>query len=110
MERLGIKPEVYRADVYKRANTTMPSDRLLPEGRREARILKEVSGRAVPGLEPFDASARSAAGRTPLTLQDSTWMRDGDYVCSHGSQGTVSMATGKAGLAVDWPARWPIFR
>jgi len=34
-----------------------------------------------------------------------------DYVCSCGSQGTVSMAGGgKLVWRVDWPARWPIFR
>ncbi|WP_273466847.1 lysine--tRNA ligase, partial [Methanothrix sp.] len=114
MERLGIRPEVYRADVlYKEGKYNDAIKTAFSRKDDIARILKEVSGRAVPeGWCPFDAICK-ACGRTNTThvtgfdLDAETV----DYVCSCGSQGTVSMAGGgKLVWRVDWPARWPIFR
>jgi len=114
MERLGIKPEVYRADVlYKEGKYNDAIKTAFSRKDDIARILKEVSGRAVPeGWSPFDAICK-VCGRTNTThvtgfdLDAETV----DYVCSCGSQGTVSMAGGgKLVWRVDWPARWPIFR
>jgi lysyl-tRNA synthetase class 1 len=114
MERLGIKPEVYRADVlYKEGKYNDAIKTAFSRKDDIARILKEVSGRDVPeGWSPFDAICK-ACGRTNTThvtgfdLDAETV----DYVCSCGSQGTVSMAGGgKLVWRVDWPARWPIFR
>jgi len=114
MERLGIRPEVYRADVlYKEGKYNDAIKTAFSRKDDIARILKEVSGRDVPeGWCPFDAICK-ACGRTNTThvtgfdLDAETV----DYVCSCGSQGTVSMAGGgKLVWRVDWPARWPIFR
>ena len=114
MKRLGIKPEVYRADVlYKEGKYNDAIKTAFSRKDDIARILKEVSGRAVPeGWSPFDAICK-VCGRTNTThvtgfdLDAETV----DYVCSCGSSGTVSMAGGgKLVWRVDWPARWPIFR
>jgi len=114
MERLGIRPEVYRADVlYKEGKYNDAIKTAFSRKDDIARILKEVSGRDVPeGWSPFDAICK-VCGRTNTThvtgfdLDAETV----DYVCSCGSQGTVSMAGGgKLVWRVDWPARWPIFR
>mgnify|MGYP000843567211 FL=1 len=114
MERLGIRPEVYRADVlYKEGKYNDAIKTAFSRKDDIARILKEVSGRAVPeGWSPFDAICK-VCGRTNTThvtgfdLDAETV----DYVCSCGSSGTVSMAGGgKLVWRVDWPARWPIFR
>jgi lysyl-tRNA synthetase class 1 len=114
MERLGIRPEVYRADVlYKEGKYNDAIKTAFSRKDDIARILKEVSGRDVPeGWSPFDAICK-VCGRTNTThvtgfdLDAETV----DYVCSCGSSGTVSMAGGgKLVWRVDWPARWPIFR
>ena len=113
MERLGIKPEVFRADVlYKEGAYNEAIKTALRRKDDIARILKEVSGRDVPeGWSPFDAIC-SSCGRTNTThvtgfdLEAETV----DYQCSCGSSGTVSMSGGgKLVWRVDWPARWPIF-
>jgi lysyl-tRNA synthetase class 1 len=114
MERLGIKPEVFRADVlYKEGKYVGAIKTALERKDDIARILKEVSGRAVPeGWSPFDAIC-SSCGRTNTTcvigfdLEKETV----DYECKCGSKGTVSMrGGGKLVWRVDWPARWPIFK
>jgi len=114
MERLGIKPEVYRADVlYKEGKYVDAIKTALQHKDDIARILKEVSGREVPaGWSPFDAIC-SACGRTNTThvtgfdLDRETV----DYECQCGSRGSVSMSGGgKLVWRVDWPARWPIFK
>ncbi|HPT36975.1 MAG TPA: lysine--tRNA ligase, partial [Methanothrix sp.] len=113
MERLGIRPEVYRADVlYKEGKYNEAIKTALQKKDDIARILKEVSGRDVPlGWSPFDAIC-SSCGRTNTTkvtgfdLEAETV----DYVCKCGSSGTVKMSGGgKLVWRVDWPARWPIF-
>lgn len=114
MERLGIKPEIYRADLlYKEGRYNEAIKTAFSRKDEIARILKEVSGRAVPeGWSPFDAIC-SVCGRTNTTRVTGFDLdaETVDYVCSCGSQGTVSMAGGgKLVWRVDWPARWPIFR
>ena len=113
MERLGIKPEVFRADVlYKEGKYVDAIKTALQRKDDIARILKEVSGRDVPpGWSPFDVIC-STCGRTNTTkvtgfdLEKETV----DYACSCGSEGVVSMSGGgKLVWRVDWPARWPIF-
>jgi lysyl-tRNA synthetase class 1 len=113
MERLGIKPEVFRADVlYKEGKYVDAIKTALQRKDDIARILKEVSGREVPpGWSPFDVIC-STCGRTNTTkvtgfdLEKETV----DYACSCGSEGVVSMSGGgKLVWRVDWPARWPIF-
>jgi lysyl-tRNA synthetase class 1 len=113
MQRLGIKPEVYRADVlYKEGKYVGAIKTALSRKDDIARILKEVSGRDVPeGWSPFDAIC-PACGRTNTTRVTGFDLdaESVDYACSCGSQGTVSMrGGGKLVWRVDWPARWPIF-
>jgi lysyl-tRNA synthetase class 1 len=113
MQRLGIKPEVYRADVlYKEGKYVGAIKTALSRKDDIARILKEVSGRDVPeGWSPFDAIC-PACGRTNTTHVTGFDLdaESVDYACSCGSQGTVSMrGGGKLVWRVDWPARWPIF-
>ncbi|MGB4086275.1 lysine--tRNA ligase [Methanothrix sp.] len=114
MERLGIKPEIYRADLlYKEGRYNEAIKTAFSRKDEIARILKEVSGRAVPeGWSPFDAIC-SVCGRTNTTrvIGFDLDAETVDYVCSCGSQGTVPMAGGgKLVWRVDWPARWPIFQ
>ena len=114
MQRLGIKPEVYRADVlYKEGKYVGAIKTALSRKDDIARILKEVSGRDVPeGWSPFDAIC-PACGRTNTTRVTGFDLdaESVDYACSCGSQGTVSMrGGGKLVWRVDWPARWPIFK
>jgi len=113
MERLGIRPEVYRADVLYKEGKYVDAIKTALQRRDDlARILLEVSGRAVPeSWSPFDAIC-SVCGRTNTTrvtgfdLDEETV----DYECSCGASGTVSMrGGGKLVWRVDWPARWPIF-
>ena len=113
MERLGIKPQVYRADqLYKEGKYNEAIKTALRRRDDIARILKEVSGRDVPeGWSPFDAIC-SACGRTNTTRVTGFDLdaETVDYTCSCGSQGTVPMrGGGKLVWRVDWPARWPIF-
>ncbi len=114
MERLGIKPEVYRADVlYKQGKFVEAIKTALSRRDDIARILKEVSGRDVPaGWSPFQvictACVRTNTSRVtgfdPLNETVS-------YECDCGSRGVVSMrGGGKLVWRVDWPARWPIFK
>jgi len=114
MERLGIKPEVYRADVlYKEGKYVEAIKTALSRRDDIARILKEVSGRDVPaGWSPFDAIC-SSCGRTNTTRVTGFDLNREtvDYECQCGSRGTVSMSGGgKLVWRVDWPARWPIFK
>jgi lysyl-tRNA synthetase class 1 len=114
MQRLGIKPEIYRADVlYKEGKYVDAIKTALSRKDDIARILKEVSGRDVPeGWSPFDAIC-PACGRTNTTRVTGFDLdaESVDYACSCGSQGTVSMrGGGKLVWRVDWPARWPIFK
>lgn len=113
MERLDIKPEVFRADVlYKEGKYNDAIKTALSRKDDIARILKEVSGRDVPpGWSPFDAIC-SVCGRTDTTSVTGFDLdaETVDYTCKCGSQGTVSMSGGgKLVWRVDWPARWPIF-
>jgi lysyl-tRNA synthetase, class I len=113
MERLGIRPEIFRADVlYKEGKYVGAIKTALSRSDDIARILKEVSGREVPaGWSPFDAIC-TTCGRTNTTkvtgfdLEKETV----DFECTCGTRGTVSMSGGgKLVWRVDWPARWPIF-
>jgi lysyl-tRNA synthetase class 1 len=114
MRRLGIRPEVHRADIlYKEGRYTEAIKTALAKKDEIASILKEVSGRDVPAdWSPFDAICQQC-GRTNTTkvvgfdLDKETV----DYICSCGASGKVSMrGGGKLVWRVDWPARWPIFR
>lgn len=113
MERLGIKPEIYRADVLYKQGRYVGVIKTALERRDEiARILKEVSGRDVPASwSPFDPICQSCGrmGTSQVVgfdLENETV----DYQCQCGSRGTVSMrGGGKLVWRVDWPARWSIF-
>jgi len=113
MERLGIRPEIFRADVlYKEGKYVGAIKTALSHKDEIARILKEVSGREMPeGWSPFDAIC-ATCGKTNTTkvtgfdLEEETV----DYECQCGAKGTASMrGGGKLVWRVDWPARWPIF-
>ncbi len=114
MEKLGIKPHVYKADaLYKEGKFVEAIKTALIRRDDIARILKDVSGRDVPdNWSPFQAVCRSC-GRTNTTkvVGSSLEAETVDYECTCGSSGTVSMrGGGKLVWRVDWPARWPIFR
>jgi lysyl-tRNA synthetase class 1 len=113
LERLGIRPEVYRADVmYKEGKFVEAIKTALKRRDDIARILKEVSGRDVSmDWSPFQAICECCR-RTDTTkvigfdLENETV----EYECECGSRGVVSMrGGGKLVWRVDWPARWPIF-
>ena len=113
MERLGIHPEIFRADaLYKEGKYVEAIKTALSRRDEIARILKEVSGREMPeGWSPFDAIC-ATCGKTNTTkvtgfdLDKETV----DYECQCSARGTVSMrGGGKLVWRVDWPARWPIF-
>jgi len=113
MERLGIKPEVYRADVlYKQGEYVGVTKTALQHRDEIARILKEVSGREVPaGWSPFDPICQVCGrmGTSQVTGYDLE-RETVDYRCQCGASGTVSMrGGGKLVWRVDWPARWSIF-
>jgi lysyl-tRNA synthetase, class I len=113
LEKLGIKPEVYRADkLYKEGKYNQAIKTALSRRDEIARILKEVSGREVkPDWSPFDAIC-NLCGRTNTTRVTGFDLgrETVDYECQCGSKGTVSMnGGGKLVWRVDWPARWPIF-
>jgi lysyl-tRNA synthetase class 1 len=114
LERLGIRPEIYRADVlYKEGRYVEAIKTALAKREDIARILEGVSGRKVPASwSPFDAICQ-CCGRTNTTrvtgfdLERETV----EYECQCGCRGTVSMkGGGKLVWRVDWPARWPIFK
>lgn len=113
MERLDIKPEVYRADVmYKEGKFVEAIKTALTRQDDIARILKEVSGRDVPpNWSPFQAICE-CCGRTNTTRVTGfdPEKETVEYECECGSKGVVSMrGGGKLVWRVDWPARWPIF-
>ncbi len=113
LERLGIKPEVYRADVmYKEGKFVEAIKTALQRRDDIARILKEVSGREVPAnWSPFQAICE-CCGRTNTTRVTGFDPKTEtvEYECECGSKGIVSMrGGGKLVWRVDWPARWPIF-
>jgi len=94
---LGINPEVFRADaLYKEGKYVGAIKTALERKDDIARILKEVSGRAVPMAgAPLTLSARAAAERTPhvsrvLILRRRLWTTNASAV----SKGTVSMRGG----------------
>jgi lysyl-tRNA synthetase class 1 len=113
MERLDIKPEVFRADVLYKQGAYVDVIKTALERRDEiARILKEVSGRDVPaGWSPFDPICQTC-GRmgTSQVVGFDLEKETVDYQCQCGATGTVSMrGGGKLVWRVDWPARWSIF-
>ncbi len=114
MERLGIKPEIFRADVLYKQGRYVEAIKIALQRRDDiARILKEVSGREMPaGWSPFDAICQ-CCGRmntTKVTGFDAE-EETVDYECQCGGGGTVSMrGGGKLVWRVDWPARWPLFK
>ncbi len=114
MERLGIKPEIYRADVmYKEGKFVNAITTALQHRDDIARILKEVSGRDVPeNWSPFQVICESC-GRTNTSkvIGFDPESETVEYECECGSKGVVSMrGGGKLVWRVDWPARWPIFK
>jgi len=114
LERLGIRPEVYRADrMYKDGHYVDAIKAALLRRDEIAKILKEVSGRDLPaGWSPLDAICESCGrlNSTKVTGFD----LDGetaDYVCRCGHAGTTSFrGGGKLAWRIDWPARWSILK
>jgi len=114
MEKLGIKPEIYRADeLYKKGVYIDSIKTALAKRDNIARILKEVSGREVPETwSPFDPICQ-CCGRTNTTKVTGFDLENEivDYECNCGCKGSASMSGGgKLVWRVDWPARWPIFK
>jgi len=112
LKRLGIKPEIYRADRMYKEGLYVDVIKTALERRDDiAKILKEVSGRDLPkDWCPFDAICESC-GRLNSTKVVSYDLEAEtvDYVCKCGHEGTASMSGGgKLAWRVDWPARWKI--
>ncbi len=110
LERLGIHPEVYRAnELYESGQFTEAIKTALLKRDEIAGILKEVSGKDVaPQWSPFNPIC-NRCGRINTTTVTGF---DGeaatvDYECSCGDRGTVSMeGGGKLTWRMDWPAKW----
>ncbi|OPX78534.1 MAG: Lysine--tRNA ligase [Methanosaeta sp. PtaB.Bin039] len=114
LKRLGIDPEVYRADQLYRRGHYLPAIKTAFQRRDDiVRILKEVSGRDLASdWSPFNAICPDCGrmNTTKVTGHDLD-CETVDYVCQCGSSGSVSMkGGGKLVWRVDWPARWPIFK
>jgi lysyl-tRNA synthetase class 1 len=113
LHTLGIKPDVYMADVlYKEGKYVEAIKKALINRDAIARILSEVSGRELePDWSPYNSICKecgrlSSTKVTGFNVDEETI----DYQCKCGSLGTVSMKEGgKLNWRVDWPARWPIF-
>ncbi len=113
LHRLGINPDIYRADeLYKQGKYIEAIKKALINRDAIARIISEVSGRELePDWSPFnpicnECGRLSTTKVTGFDIEKETV----DYVCICGSRGTVSMGGGgKLTWRVDWPARWPIF-
>ena len=112
LDRLGIKPQVYRADrLYKEGLYVDAIKTALQKKDMIAKILKEVSGRDMPpDWYPFDAICKRCGrlGTTKVAgfdLEGETV----DYRCECGYEGRASMkGEGKLAWRIDWPARWSI--
>jgi lysyl-tRNA synthetase class 1 len=113
LDQLGIKPEVYRADLlYKEGRYVDVIKTALVKRDEIAAILRQVSGRELPAdWSPFDAICERC-GRLSSTkvvgfdLDEETV----SYRCECGYEGVASMSGGgKLSWRVDWPARWSIF-
>jgi lysyl-tRNA synthetase class 1 len=112
LERLGIRPEIYRADRMYKDGLYVEAIKTALEKRDEiARILKEVSGRDLPAdWCPLDAICQSCGrlNSTQIVAFDLEG-ESADYVCRCGHEGTASFrGGGKLAWRVDWPARWSI--
>ncbi len=112
MKKLGIEPQVYRADeLYKSGVYTEAVKTALIKRDEIAAILSEVSGRKpASDWSPFNPICEEC-GRINTTVVtdfdiDSETV---DYTCSCGHSGTVFMqGGGKLTWRVDWAARWKI--
>ena len=113
LHTLGIKPEVYRADVlYKEGKYVESIKKALINRDAIARILSEVAGREIESdWSPYNTICKECGrlSTTKVTGFDAD-KETIDYICKCGSAGTVSMkGTGKLNWRVDWPSRWPLF-
>ena len=114
LERLGIRPEVHRADrMYKEGLYVDAIKTALEKKGEIARILKEVSGRDLPAdWCPLDVICQSCGRLNTTKVVGFDLEREtADYVCKCGHQGTASFrGGGKLAWRVDWPARWSILK
>ncbi len=113
MHRLGIKPDIYRADeLYKQGKYVDAIKKALLDKDAIARILAEVSGREIePDWSPFNPICNECNRLTTTKVTGFDAEKEiVDYICACGSKGAVPMkGGGKLTWRVDWPARWPIF-
>ncbi|MDD3042476.1 MAG: lysine--tRNA ligase [Methanosarcinaceae archaeon] len=110
LNRLGIYPEVYRADeLYRQGLYTEAIKTALIKRDEIVKILHEVSGKT-PGPEwsPFNPVCKACGKITTTQVTGFDVEAESvDYSCSCGSSGTVPMeGGGKLTWRVDWPARW----
>ncbi len=112
LSRLGINPEVYRADEMYRAGMYTEAIKIALVKRDEiAKILEEVSGKTVAEeWSPFNPRCNECGKITTTKVTGFDLKAETvDYVCSCGHSGTVPMAGGgKLTWRVDWPARWAV--
>jgi len=98
LHTLGIKPEVFRADVlYKEGKYIEAIKKALTNRDAIAKILSEVAGRELePEWSPYNPICNDC-GRLNTTKVTSFDINKEtiDYVCKCGSQGTVSMTGGE---------------
>ena len=112
LRRLGINPQVYRADeMYRAGRYTEAIKTALVKRDAIARILEEVSGKTVaPDWNPFNPRCNQCGRITTTKVTDFDLEAEiVGYVCACGHSGTVPMAGGgKLTWRVDWPARWAV--
>ncbi|UGV40490.1 lysine--tRNA ligase [Methanococcoides orientis] len=110
LEKLGIYPEVYRADqLYKSGRFVEAIKTALIKRDDIAKILKEVSGKDVlPEWSPFNPICQECGKiNTAIVTGFDADAETVEYDCSCGHKGTVPMAGGgKLTWRVDWPAKW----
>ena len=112
LEKLGIRPEIYRADrLYKDGMYVDAIKKSMLKREEIARILRDVSGREVSSdWSPFDSLCQQCGRLSSTKVVGFDIDRETvDYECTCGFKGVASMrGGGKLAWRVDWPARWPI--
>lgn len=109
---LGIKMEIFRADVLYKSGMYMDVIREALSRKDElARIIEEVSGRKLPDeWAPFNPLCEMCGRITSAVVKGYDIGKEKvHYECKCGNKGVASFkGSGKLAWRVDWAARWEI--
>ncbi|RZN34980.1 MAG: lysine--tRNA ligase [Methanophagales archaeon ANME-1-THS] len=113
LDILGIKMEIFRADeLYKSGMYVAMIKDALAKKDELARIIADVSGRALPGdWSPFNPLCK-VCGRINAAVVKGYDLAEEEvyYECTCGNKGVASFrGGGKLAWRIDWAARWKIF-